>query len=89
MGMVSNIRGMARIAESYIPKYTALFNYFDQHHQLPASIPTKIPTTQELLTPEAIATIEKVQQKKVQQQKSSEVKKSSRTRKNKRHPRRK
>ena len=89
MGKASSTGDMSRISESYIPKYTALFEYFDQHHQLPESTSAKIPITQELLTPEAIANIEKVQQKKVQQQKSAEMKPPKRTRKNKRKARRK
>jgi hypothetical protein len=64
--------------KDYVPQYAKIFEYFNEHGTLPEQVAErKIPTTQELLTPEAIAKIGNVQEekhKKIQCRKSRRTK---------------
>jgi|GEM_PF-2870452 len=66
--MQANMKtGLGRTDEDYIPEYRILFEYFDAHRQMPTRSKQGRVSTQELLTPSAIADIEKVQKGKIMQ----------------------
>jgi hypothetical protein len=70
--------GLTELTENYVLDIFPLFQYFNEHGQLPEQVlERKIPTTQELLTPEAIAKISNVQEekhKKIQSRKNRRAK---------------
>jgi hypothetical protein len=58
--------GFGPIQEDYVPEYRIMLDYFNVHKQMPQRIKKGIVSTQDLLTPSAIANIRKVQEKKAQ-----------------------
>ena len=74
--------GTKKYLEPYMPLYKDIFTYFDAKLQLPPLIQGRGATpTQELLTPEAISTIEHAQQKNITEYRGSFRKKAKEAKK--------
>jgi hypothetical protein len=83
MWSISNKTGVTELPEgaAYIAHYTTLFQYFKEHLRLPEQLSKEeVPTIQDLLTREAVVSLEKVQEKKQKDIKSRRNRNKSRAR---------
>lgn len=68
MAKINLKTGMGHLQQDYVPKYLEILRFFDAHKQMPDRKKKDVATTQDLLTPEAIADVKKAQEQLMQKQ---------------------